>query len=155
MFSWWWLWPLLGIFSWPCSMPKSIFGHMQITKAQNSLCISAVWSGPSLSAKRIIVFYIIMNVPDDTLRMRRMILICTFSHLPLLTEKPFVISNKNFHPKVLDMDFSISEFGHIHFEDMGFSHYDPSHLDLLCLQRYLYWSVGMKELSRLLSLLCV
>ena len=25
--------------------------------------------------------------------------------------------------------------------------YEPSHLDLHCLQRYLYWSVGMKRLN--------
>ena len=25
--------------------------------------------------------------------------------------------------------------------------YEPSHLDLRCLQRYLYWSVGMNGLS--------
>ena len=31
--------------------------HMQSAKAQISLCINAVWSGPSLSANRIIGYY--------------------------------------------------------------------------------------------------
>ena len=26
------------------------------------------------------------------------------------------------------------------------AHYEPSHLDLYCLHRYLFWSAGMKEL---------
>ena len=26
------------------------------------------------------------------------------------------------------------------------AHYEPSHLDLHCLQKYLYWSAGMKAL---------
>ena len=30
-------------------------------------------------------------------------------------------------------------------------HYELSHLDLHCLQRYLYWSVGMKGLIEILS----
>ena len=30
------------------------------------------------------------------------------------------------------------------------AHYEPSHLDLHCLQRYLYWSKGMKELKETL-----
>ena len=25
------------------------------------------------------------------------------------------------------------------------AHYEPSHLDLHCLQKYLYWSIVMKE----------
>ena len=32
---------------------KSIFGHMRTAKAQISLCIHTVWSGPSLSANRV------------------------------------------------------------------------------------------------------
>ena len=27
------------------------------------------------------------------------------------------------------------------------AHYEPSHLDLHCLQKYLYWSIGMKEVN--------
>ena len=62
------------------------------------------------------------------------------------------------------MDSSISEFGHIHCCKWGFSQksitecqnsvdpdetacYEPSDLDLHCLQSYLYWSVGMKGFS--------
>ena len=62
------------------------------------------------------------------------------------------------------MDSSISEFGHIHRCKLGFqskinkkkkansvdpdetARYEPSHLDLHCLQGYLYWSVGRKRL---------
>ena len=29
----------------------------------------------------------------------------------------------------------------------GTARYEPSHLDLHCLQRYLYWSEGMKGLT--------
>ena len=39
------------------TMRKRVFGHMQIAKAQISLRIRAVWSGPSLSAKRIVGNY--------------------------------------------------------------------------------------------------
>ena len=40
------------------------------------------------------------------------------------------------------------------------AHYEPSHLDLHCLQRYLCWSAGMKEVSPLyynitVVLLCI
>ena len=28
------------------------------------------------------------------------------------------------------------------------SHYEPSHLDLHCLQRYLHWSAGMKGIRQ-------
>ena len=38
-------------------MRKFVFGHMRTVKAQISLRIRAVWSGPSLSANRIIGFY--------------------------------------------------------------------------------------------------
>ena len=59
-----------------------------------------------------------------------------------------------------DMGTSISEFGLIHccsywFQskinnrmansvDSDETAHEPSHLDLHCLQRYLYWSAGMK-----------
>ena len=33
------------------------------------------------------------------------------------------------------------------------THYDSSHLDLHCLQRYLYWSAGMEELMSLSKIL--
>ena len=36
---------------------KHVFGHMRTAKAQISLRIRAVWSGPSLSANRIIEYY--------------------------------------------------------------------------------------------------
>ena len=39
------------------SMRKRAFGHMRTEKAQISLRIRAVWSGPSLSANRIIWYY--------------------------------------------------------------------------------------------------
>ena len=29
------------------------------------------------------------------------------------------------------------------------AHYEPSHLDLPCLQRCLYWSVGMQEVKHI------
>ena len=32
------------------------------------------------------------------------------------------------------------------------AHYEPSHLDLHCLQSYLYWSAGMKGLRKKKSL---
>ena len=38
-------------------MQKHVFGQMRTTKAQNSLYIGMGWSGPSLSANRIIVYY--------------------------------------------------------------------------------------------------
>ena len=38
-------------------MLKRVFGHMRTAKAQISLRIRAVWSGPSLSAYRIIGYY--------------------------------------------------------------------------------------------------
>ena len=70
-----------------------------------------------------------------------------------------------FHPIVSDMDSSISEYGNIHCCKKGFSQkisnrmadsvdsdktarYEPSHLYLHCLQRYLYLSMGMKELKQ-------
>ena len=65
------------------------------------------------------------------------------------------------------MDSSISEFEHIHCCKLGFqpkiknrmansvdpdetAHYELSHLALHCLHRYLYmyWSVGMKRLTK-------
>ena len=39
------------------ALQKYVFGHMLTEKAQISLCIHAVWSGPSLSAARIIEYY--------------------------------------------------------------------------------------------------
>ena len=58
------------------------------------------------------------------------------------------------------MDSSISEFVHIQLANWGFSsrmtnsvdpgetaHDEPFHLDLHCLQRYLFWSAGMKGLK--------
>ena len=36
---------------------KRVFGHMRTAKAQISLHIGAVWSGPSLSVNRIIGYY--------------------------------------------------------------------------------------------------
>ena len=39
------------------AMRKHVFGHVRITNAQISLRIRAVWSGPSLSANRIIGYY--------------------------------------------------------------------------------------------------
>ena len=36
---------------------KRVFGHMRAAKAQISLRIRAVWSGPSLSANKIIGYY--------------------------------------------------------------------------------------------------
>ena len=32
-----------------CAMPKCVLGHMRTAKAQTSLCIHTVWSGPSLT----------------------------------------------------------------------------------------------------------
>ena len=40
-----------------CAMLKHVFRHMLTAKAQISLCIHAVWSGPSLSTDRIIGYY--------------------------------------------------------------------------------------------------
>ena len=39
------------------AMRKCVLGHMWTAKAQIRLRIRAVWSGPSLSANRIIVYY--------------------------------------------------------------------------------------------------
>ena len=39
------------------AMRKHVFGHMRTAKAQISLRIRAVWSGPSLSESRIIEYY--------------------------------------------------------------------------------------------------
>ena len=39
------------------TMRKRVFGHMRTAKTQISLRIRAVWSGPSLSANRIIGYY--------------------------------------------------------------------------------------------------
>ena len=39
------------------AMPKCVCGHMRTAKAQIRLRIRAVWSGPSLSANRIIGYY--------------------------------------------------------------------------------------------------
>ena len=61
------------------------------------------------------------------------------------------------------MDFSISEFGNRGFSQKSITQWqtvdpdetgrhEPFHLNLYSLQRYLYWSVGIKVLSRLLSL---
>ena len=64
------------------------------------------------------------------------------------------------------MDSSIFEFGQIHYckqvcqskiknrmansvDPDKTAHYKPSHLDLHCLQRYLYGSVGMKGCSEI------
>ena len=38
-------------------MRKHVFGHMRTAKAQISLRVRAVWSGPSLSANRFIGYY--------------------------------------------------------------------------------------------------
>ena len=38
-------------------MRKRVFGHMRTAKAQVSLRIRTIWSGPSLSANRIIGYY--------------------------------------------------------------------------------------------------
>ena len=40
-----------------CTTRKCVFGHMRTAKAQISLRIHTVWSGPSLSANRIIGHY--------------------------------------------------------------------------------------------------
>ena len=59
---------------------------MGTAKAQISLRIRAVWSGPSLSANKIIGYYKVQNVwteskgPDDAPRMRKMY--CTFWACP-------------------------------------------------------------------------
>ena len=56
-------------------------GHMLTAKAQISLCICAVWSGPSLSTEN---YWILQNVwteskgQDDTLHMHKVIWICSF-----------------------------------------------------------------------------
>ena len=39
------------------ALRKHVFGHMRTAKAQISLRIRAVWSGPSLSANRLIRYY--------------------------------------------------------------------------------------------------
>ena len=63
------------------------------------------------------------------------------------------------------MDSSISELGLVHCCKEGFqsqinkkmgnsvgpdetARYERSHLDLYCLQKYLYWFVGMKGLTK-------
>ena len=48
---------LLSLDYMSCAMQKSVFRYMQTLKAQISLCIPAVRSGPSLSANRIIGHY--------------------------------------------------------------------------------------------------
>ena len=40
-----------------CGMRKHVFGHMRTAKAQINLRIRAVWSGPTLSANRIIRYF--------------------------------------------------------------------------------------------------
>ena len=79
-----------------------------------------------------------------------------------------------FHPLVSQMGSLSSEFGHIHCCNRVSSKkinnriaksvvsdatalYEPSHLDLHCLQRYQYWSAGLKELipSRGLGLMYI
>ena len=40
-----------------CAMRKCVFGHIRTAKAQTSLRIHAVWSGPSLSGNRTIGYY--------------------------------------------------------------------------------------------------
>ena len=51
------------------AMRKRVFGHMRTAKAQISLHICAVWSGPSLSAYRIIGNYRMYQVKSNA-RMR-------------------------------------------------------------------------------------
>ena len=64
------------------TLRKHVFRHMWTAKAQISLRIRAVWSGPSLSAKRISEYYRMFQwrakCPDETLRMCRMVCIPTF-----------------------------------------------------------------------------
>ena len=40
-----------------CAMPKYVFGHVRTVKAQISLLIGTVWSGPTLFANRITRYY--------------------------------------------------------------------------------------------------
>ena len=47
----------MTVFQMGRAMRKSVFGHMQTAKAQISLCTRTVWSGPSLSASKIIGYY--------------------------------------------------------------------------------------------------
>ena len=68
------------------------------------------------------------------------------------------------------MDSSICEFGHIHCCKLGFQSKinnkmatsvdpdetapdEPSHLDLHCLERYLYWPVGIKGLNKCVNII--
>ena len=73
-------------------MQKRVFGHMRTAKAQISLCIRTVWSGPSLTANKMIGYYRTYErrakARHDTLCMRRVnLILCilrmfenTFSH---------------------------------------------------------------------------
>ena len=49
------------------SHAKTVLGHMRTAKSQISLRIRAVWSGPSLSANRIIGHYRMYQFPEETL----------------------------------------------------------------------------------------
>ena len=64
------------------AMRKRVFGHMRTAKAQISLRIRAVWSGPSLSANRIIGYYEMYEwrakAPDDISACARWSWICAF-----------------------------------------------------------------------------
>ena len=70
------------------------------------------------------------------------------------------------------MDIAISKPGFIHYFKWGFqskinnrmansvdpdemAHYKPSRLGLHCLQKYQYWSVGMKRLNAFVIILLV
>ena len=60
------------------------------------------------------------------------------------------------------MDSSMFEFRHVHYCKLGvcqksrtvangedpdeMAHHEPSHLDLHCLQRYLFWPASLKRL---------
>ena len=66
-----------------CAVRKCVYGQVRTAKAQISLHIHAVWSGPSLSANRIIGYYRMYEWmenkgPVDNLHMYRMIWICAF-----------------------------------------------------------------------------
>ena len=63
------------------TMRKYVYRHMLTAKAQISLHIRAVWSGPSLSANRIWILkkvWMESKDADDALYMHRMIWICAF-----------------------------------------------------------------------------
>ena len=66
------------------TMRKHVIGHVWTAKANISLRICAVWSGPSLSSNN---HWILQNVckktkgQDETLHMCRMIWICAFAHV--------------------------------------------------------------------------